>query len=447
MAGIWWWGRWYKATGLRGLITRGLITPLRVALALWASMVAAIVVWFADVLLTGHDLHTPFHEIVAPDFAIFWAAGRVATTLPPSLAWDWHTVTHEIAQSLGRDALVGGTLPPLGLTALESDAVGWKVAWNYLPPALLPMMALSQLPYGWAVVVWLSVSVLAWGLSAWQLWPRADAVVVALLYPATVVALMAGQLSLLLTACLCAGLMRVNRQPWVAGGLLAVVAVKPTLALAIPLAVITAGQWRVLAAMALWGLGMAGLATVLLGFDVWPAFLANVSVVDGWTRVGLVPLHRLVSPWAWVMAHGWRSDMANLWQAMATTGAVAVIVWAWRPEATAASPYQRSLLLAKSAVLLTALPYLPYYLFEYDLVVLGGAIILLWRLGHDRTLPGSGPLRGEAACLCLTWLLTAWPPQISALIGYYPAGIAMIALILCAIRRLKHLRNKADESP
>lgn len=423
----------------RPLSTSPLLLALRVLLISWAVLVAVGAGVYVTAMITSDGIHSPFHELITPDFAIFWGAGRVAHTVSPAAAWDWQILTHEVAHVFGRNAFRVGSTSDLplndALSLAEAPAPSWQVAWNYLPPALLPMIPLGFLPYGTGVFVWLSLGVLAWGAAAWRLWPRAEALAAALLYPGVILSLMSGQTGLFVAAGLCGGLYVLPRRPWLAGLLLALVAVKPTMVLLLPVALIAGREWKALLASVVCGIGLVLVTTLVLGFEVWGAFFANLPLVDAWTRDGQVALARLGSPWAWAMAVGLRGDLAALLQAAATSIAVIGIIAAWRRQ-DRSIPLNSSRHAIRVAVLLTAIPLAPFYIFDYDLVPLCGAILLLWRLSAEPTVVAGGNLKGERPFLMVAWLLTCILPQVSLAVGYYPTTVLIVGLLGCALRRL-----------
>lgn len=417
---------------------RVLVRILQSFLVIWAVVVSMGVGAYITAMIRSDGIHSPYQEVIAPDFAIFWGAGRVAREQGPVIAWDWRALTHEVASTLGRDAFRVGVPPPANAPA--SAPVGWQIAWNYLPPALLPMIPLSLLPYGLGVAVWLLLGIIAWGAAIWRLWPRYDVVGAALLYPGVLISLVTGQMGLFIAACLCSGLCLIPRRPILAGALLSLIGLKPTMALLLPVALIAGRQWKVLASAIVSGLALAAATTLLLGYKVWLAFFDNLQVVDSWTRGGLVAMPRLASPWALATAIGANADTADAFEAVFTSAAVIAVIWAWRRTENAPATGDVSLRwLARSAVLLTAIPLVPFYFFEYDLVPLCAAIAMIWRLS---TLPkeiAGGRLPGEQALLFVAWALTAVPPELTISLGFYPSTTLIILLFLSAIRRVAAL--------
>jgi hypothetical protein len=210
-------------------------------------------------------------------------------------------------------------------------------------------------------------------------------------FPGIAVVLATGQNALLLAACAGLALTLLRSRPVAAGMLLALLTVKPQLALMFPLALFCARAWKALIAMGVTSLVLAALALVAFGPESFAAFVQNAALARAVVESGAVHLERMPTLFAMVkMLHGGVVP-AYAMQLLGAMAAGAVVVYAWaRPCAFA----------LRAAALMTASMLVSPYLYDYDLAFLGLAVAWLatyaWRAGW---------LPGERECLIVLWLL------------------------------------------
>jgi hypothetical protein len=199
-------------------------------------------------------------------------------------------------------------------------------------------------------------------------------------------------------------------------------AIKPHLAVLFPLALMASGRWRSFGAAALTVAFIVAASLMAFGWDTAAAFLAYLprmrAIVDnGWVPWGLMP-----SAYVFALSLG----VPN-WGAAALQAAVlcfaALCVWrAWRcPTA----PFE-----ARAAVLLSASLMVSPYLFSYDLMWAGLAVIWLSRLAGR-----SGFLPWEWVILLAAWIAPLLMAPLHWL-AHVQIGVPVLLLLLVlAIRR------------
>lgn len=324
-----------------------------------------------------------------PDFAAFWAAGRLALEGTPAIAWDW--AAHRATQIEG----------------LGHDFQGW-LPWHYPPPFQLLLAPLAALPLWPAMALWAgaTLALLVWTAARILPGPLAPGAVLAA--APTAMVLVNGQTGAFVAALLGLGLLALERRPAAAGLPLGLLAVKPQLALAVPVALAAGGRWRVLAAAALVALVLCAISAVVLGAEAWAAFLASLTETAGVFAGDGPP----VSPRYRIGASAYtllRHLGLGLGPALAVQGAVALAVLGLLARAWARpgpSPALRAALVCFATA--AATPRILGY--DLHILVIGG----LFQLRHAAA---AGHFRGEGAIL-LAALLAAfvsmiWPPGLA----------------------------------
>ena len=337
------------AGGLKVLRDADWLTPersLRIA-RLWLAVSAfAAVAW----VVASHQNVDPVGKPIGADFASFWTASRLALGGHALRVYD--PVAHHAAQ-----------------TALFGRDVGY-FAFFYPPIFLAMCLPLGALPYLASLGAWLTATGAAYaGVVARYFRDHRTHWVAILAFPAVFLNAGHGQNAFLSTALFGAGALMLDRRPWLAGVLLGCLAYKPQLGLVIPLALLAGGRWRTILGAAGAVLGAALASTLLLGPDIWRAFLAVSPLARRALEANLVGYAKMPSAFAAVRLIGGGVGLAYIIQAAVGLSACAALVVhqrrAWR--ARAEGP-------AMVAAALLASP----FLLDYDLVLL--AIPLAWLL-------------------------------------------------------------------
>lgn len=170
-------------------------------------------------------------------------------------------------------------------------------------------------------------------------------------------------------------------------------ALKPHLALGLPLGLALRGQWRALALTALVGLGLTAAGFLFYGPEVAHAWLVGTRQASAHLALGLhgaYPIERMVSVYATLRTYEVPHTLALAIHALVAAGALALTV-----RASLGQSLARSLGFGLIASL-----FLSPYLYDYDLALLAVALALLVRDGVFDRAP-----RAYAACLVLLGLL------------------------------------------
>jgi len=359
----------------------------------------AFAVWTA---LSLPELIDPRGKPVGYDFMAFWSAARLALDGRPEAVFDWEAI-----EAIHRSAVPG--------------LAGMLFPWHYPPTFLLAVLPLGLVAYPVALAGFLLTTVGLWAALVRRITaaPRAWVVIAAM--PAGLFNLLDGQNGFLTTALAGFALLLLDKRPRLAGVLIGLLAIKPHLALLFPLALIASGRWRSFVAAALTVTFMVAASLMTFGWDTTAAFLAYLprmrAIADnGWVPWGLMP-----SAYVFALSLG-----VPTWGAATLQAAVlcfaALCVWrAWRcPTA----PFE-----ARAAVLLSASLMVSPYLFSYDLMWAGLAVIWLSRLAVR-----SGSLQWEGMILLAAWIAPLLMAPVHWL-AYVQIGFpALLLLLLVAAR-------------
>jgi hypothetical protein len=149
--------------------------------------------------------------------------------------------------------------------------------WSYPPTALLLVAPLGHLSYFAAYAAWNVVGLALLALGAFALFRNWRDVGMVLISPAVAVNLVMGQNGFVTAALLFAGLAAWDRKPARAGVWFGLLSFKPQLGLLLPIAALSAGRWRLIAAAAITALALAALAATVFGVAAWRDFLAQTG--------------------------------------------------------------------------------------------------------------------------------------------------------------------------
>ncbi|MDE2318947.1 MAG: DUF2029 domain-containing protein, partial [Rhodospirillales bacterium] len=189
------------------------------------------------------------------DFSGFWAAGLLARSHQFSELFDPRAFLQFLYHVFSPEAEM--------------------IRWYYPPTTLLPIAAISYLPFETAFWVWSFCLVAA---AAWLL-RRARlpylVIIVVLLSPAALWNFELGQLGTVMGACLIYGLFRLAQKRWTGGVALGLLIFKPQYAILAPIAMLASRNWRCMLACALLAGLILMLTTSLFGLQVWRIYLTE----------------------------------------------------------------------------------------------------------------------------------------------------------------------------
>ncbi len=363
-----------------GARLRRLWSPDLVLLALSATALVLVAAYYA----TGHGLLDAWDHARGRDFVNVWTAGqlvgegRALEVFDPARFWP------------AEHRLFDPHLP--------------FHFWSYPPPALLLTLPFVGWPYALALVAWTlgGLALLApaarvflrsapgarWG----DLW-------LLLLAPAVAVNVALGQNGAISAALLLGGLALRETRPLVGGALLGLLIFKPQVALLLPVLALAEGRWRLIAAAAASAVALLALSTALFGLDAWRAFFAHTLPMQAqMLRHGSGPFLWMM-PSAFASARLWRLDAVAAMAVQAPFllfGASAV----WIAGRSGAADRVRAAVLALATAVASP------QVFNYDLIPVAAASLVLWRLEPLAGWRPSWSWTGRALVV-LTWALPA----------------------------------------
>lgn len=212
------------------------------------------------------DLHDRF-MVELPfgrDFVNFWLAGRLALQGPLDLLVDIQAWNDLIADEFAHTA--------------PSDLFFFSY-----PPSILPFLVpFGALPYVPAAIAWtiVNLALLAWATR--QITTDKRPVVAACLSPAAVMMVAYGHFGGAVAALAITAFTRASQRPALAGLCLALISVKPQLAVSIGVLLLLIGQWRAVAWSLPFAAAMIGLSIVLFGTTPWINFFRIIVPYLSW---------------------------------------------------------------------------------------------------------------------------------------------------------------------
>ncbi|ABF07541.1 glycosyl transferase family 87 [Cupriavidus metallidurans] len=340
------------------------------------------------------------------DFVVFWSTAKLALSSGAAAPYDLGALRHVELSAVPGLAIGDGVLP-----------------WLYPPMSLWFVLPFGLLPYGLATFVFLvgGVAWFAWALCRTLSWR--DARLAAVAFPGIVVVLATGQNSLWLAGCAGLALTCLRSRPLLAGVLLGVVAMKPQLALMVPVALLCARAWRALGAMVFTTLVLTVASLLVFGSEPFAAFLRNAAMARESVEQGSALMARMPTVFASIKLISGGLLLPYAIHGLVAAAALASVVYAWSRPCSFA---------LRAAVLVVAGLLVPAYLYDYDLVFLGLAIAWLGAHGHR-----AGWLRGERELLVLLWLMPLWSHVTGPEIGFQPLPLGLMLALALGVWRIR----------
>lgn len=303
--------------------------------------------------------------------------------------------------------------------------------WHYPPFFLIVAASLALLPYGWALLAWMALSLPAYLLAMRSICPRSETMLVAAAFPAVLVNLGHGQNGFFTAALLGGALSLLDRKPIAAGILIGLLAYKPQFGLLIPLVLLVTGRWHVIASATVTVAALAAITTLLFGETVWHAFSGSADfsrkiVLEqggtGWEKIQ--SLFSAVRMW------GASIEFAYVVQGLLIISVAISLAWLWR------RPVAYEIKAAALAVgCLLATP----YILDYDLMVLAVAIAFMARLGLQT---GFRPY--EITLFAVVWVVPIVTRTVMLATTIPLRLLAMLVLYTFIVRRALTARQSAS---
>jgi hypothetical protein len=178
---------------------------------------------------------------------------------------------------------------------------------------------------------------------------------------------MVGQNGFLTAALFIAGMLCLQKRPFVAGLILGCLVIKPQLGFLLPIAFIAAAQWRAFAGAALSSLGLLLAAWIAFGTEAYAGMIEIAPMFASIAADGLVGWHKMGSVYASLRLAGLPSEAAWTLHILIATAAAAAVWIVWRRDAD---------LRAKAALLGAASMLVSPYIYVYDTMIL--VVPMLW---------------------------------------------------------------------
>jgi hypothetical protein len=360
---------------------------------------------FLFVAAGTYGLIVPLAGPTSTDFVSFYAAGVLADSGTPELAYD--QAAHDAAEQ-------------------RATAAGVEYRFFYYPPVfLLLCAALAHLPYLAAFLLF-EVATLALCLIVMRAivaergW---SAIIPVLAFPAVFWAFGLGQNSFLTAALFGAGSLWIDRRPILAGLCFGALCYKPHFALLVPVALLAGRHWRAFGAALGSAAALCGLSLIAFGWETWQEFLAAAAGSHATYASGRINFGGFVTPFGGVLLAGGTPDMAYMAQAVATLGAGLLVAVVWRsglPLPIRAATLAAATLVAVPVALI------------YDLML--AAVAATWLVRDPAGLAG-----WEKVALAALFVLSMVPPDLAEA-WHVPAGpIAALALLALIAARAQAL--------
>jgi arabinofuranan 3-O-arabinosyltransferase len=318
--------------------------------------------------------------------------------------------------------------------------------WPYPPTFSLLMAPFALLPYFWAFVGWILITLLACIGVVYLIVGRSPAIALVLASPFTAWNILSGQNGFLTASLLGTALLFLERQPVLAGIFIGCLTYKPQFGVLLPIALVAFKRWSAIASAAVTAALLAAASIAAFGVPAWGAFPRGLLQQFG-VVLRAEGLPDTVANWGYLQTtyglirylHG-GATVAWFGQGFLTLCA-GIVVWKiWR----SATRYA-----LKAAVLSAAALLASPYAFAYDFAAIAIPVAFL---AKDQM--RYGLLRGEQTILlglfCATLALLAIfrdPPD-GIPFGSLPAiGPAVLgALIGLGLRRILVFRAEIEPS-
>lgn len=283
---------------------------------LFLTLAVLAALFAASVAMCLKTVATPPWPHRFGDFHALWASGVIA---------------HDGAAALNYDAdALHARQVALGVPPAEHNP------FPFPPTFLLLLAPLGALGRGaaFALFMGLTFAGYVWATAGGRkrAWPH---LIGALVAPATGVTLLAGQSGFLSAGLMLGGLRLSQARPLAAGVLLGLLAYKPQLGLLVPVALVSAGQWRTFAAAGATVLLCILTSSAVFGGDIWLSWLASLGAYVHFAMID----HLMPTIAANLRMAGAPAAAANAAQVAAALFVAAVVWRAFRdgvtPRATA----------------------------------------------------------------------------------------------------------------
>ena len=240
--------------------------------------------------------------------------------------------------------------------------------WAYPPQFNVLIAPLALLPYGMAYGLFTAATMTAYLTTLKRLAGEGFALVVLATSPAILVTVLCGQNGFLTGTFIGLACLALQHRRALAGLPLGLMIIKPHLAVAYAVYLLMTRRWAAIAVGALTVAATSAVTTLLLGTDIWDAFIAGGQEARAFLAEGKYPLPRMVSLYAALRSFGAPAAIAFAGQATTALLVLAIVCLV----AHRRLPVRQSLGITAIASLLVS-----PYAYDYDLPILGVGLALL----------------------------------------------------------------------
>jgi hypothetical protein len=215
-------------------------------------------------------------HIVGRDFINYWMGARLFLAHQTSTLFDPTAYSHAVEATWGRGF--------------------GQLSFSY-PPSILPLIAwLGVLPYHVALAAWTLLGLLALFAAAWPYSRNPWIAAAILVSPAVLSCIDDGQNGLFTGAALVTALTRIDRRPLLAGVLIGLLTFKPQLGILLPIALLAARRWKVIASAGVTAIGLFALSLLFAGVEAWRLYLAKTVPFQGYLFQQTTGMWRAMTP-------------------------------------------------------------------------------------------------------------------------------------------------------
>lgn len=262
--------------------------------------------------------------------------------------------------------------------------------WLYPPAWLMVIAPLGLLPFSAAFIVFTVLAYLAFAASVWRLAaPLPGGLPLILASPTVVMTLHFGNNSLLWTGALVASLAALAQgRGALAGGLIALLTIKPQLGLLIPVVLVAGGHWRTIGWATVGTAAIAAVSTAAMGTEYWLRWIDSMEAMSALMEAQVLRSYMMVTWYALLRFVGLGHETALAVQVTIMLGAAGSVGWVWR------RPVSSDL---KAATLCIGILVATPYAWHYEMAL---ALVAAMFLARD----GFGRSAGERIWLGALWL-------------------------------------------
>jgi hypothetical protein len=389
-----------------------LIDPLRRAewldrdrIVAWGTALLGIEMAFAVfIALWQHGAFFVVENPTSSDFVSFFAAGKLALSGTPALAYD--QAAHYAVQQ-------------------QASMPGAPYQFFFYPPVFLFLCAVfAVLPYflAYAAIQIASLGFFLWVMRAILRESGRAWLFPVLAFPAVFWTVGLGQNAFLTAGLFGAFTLLLDRRPLLAGIVLGLLCYKPHFGMLVPVALLAGGYWRSFLSAAATVIGLVGLSVALFGWETWQVYFHAFSGSGQVYQSGRIDLAGMVTVFGAMRLNGFSAELAYGMQGASAVAMAALVALIWRR-----CPGQPARFASLAAATLLAVPLA--LLYDQMLLLVAGA----WLIRDGRA---NGFLGWEKIALLATYplVLLLWPLGTG---WHLPLGpVLSLAVLALGLRRL-----------